>query len=322
MALNPRIERSDAIYYITANGNGRDKLFLNEQDYRLFHDTLGEALTQFDVLLHCHCAMPDHYHLVVQTPAGNLSRFMAWLQNTFTIRHNRRHQRLGHLFRGRYKALWVSAEPRYLKDLIAYVHLAPLRKETANGIAYAGGYRELCRFAPSSHSRYAGISSGPVTRLSDQLLKHWHHDQAKARELYVQGIKDELTAGKLTLKGKIRGSLVLGGHDLYLKALDILKNQKTKSAMAWLEKQVSPQRQQRLNELLAAEKSEKIKIWLTTKFSGQTKTKLATQYGYKDASGIVQLVKRLEQRALTDQKLALILTQLRQTMEKGSVFIS
>ena len=63
----------------------------------------NSGLEQFAVDLHAYCLRPNHLHLALQTPEGNLSRFMAWLQTTFTARYNRKHRRSGHLFQGRYR---------------------------------------------------------------------------------------------------------------------------------------------------------------------------------------------------------------------------
>jgi len=70
--------------------------------------------------------MPNHYHLLVETPRGNFSRALGWLQTTYTIRFNRWHRRNGHLFQGRFKAHLVEADA-YAMTLLRYVHLNPVR---------------------------------------------------------------------------------------------------------------------------------------------------------------------------------------------------
>jgi REP element-mobilizing transposase RayT len=313
MARNPRIELADAIYHVMAYANGQAKLFLGEKDCLLFCGTLAEAMEQFNVFLHGYCFLSNHVHLVVQTPTGNLSRFMAWLQSTFTNRHNRRHKRSGHLFRGRYKALLVD-DKRHGRDLISYIHINPIRKKIKNEITYTGGLKELRQYKWSSHGCYAGTSKSPVQGLSDDWLKFWHADKQTARKLYIQSIKDEIKDCKLSMDGKVRGGLVVGGHDLLMKAWELLKSRTSKDAKDWVQEQELPQRQQRLNHLLTVEESRKIKIWLETKFSGRKKTELAQQYGYSDNSGIVQLVKRLEKKAEKDRVLARKLAEYKQVM--------
>jgi REP element-mobilizing transposase RayT len=78
--------------------------------------------------VHALCLMGNHFHLVVETPQGNLVAGMKWLLGTYTGRFNRRHKLFGHLFSGRYKALIVDSSGNgYLKTVCDYVHLNPAR---------------------------------------------------------------------------------------------------------------------------------------------------------------------------------------------------
>jgi REP element-mobilizing transposase RayT len=103
MARPIRVEFPGALYHVTARGNERRKTFRDDADRRQFLVTLEEAIRLHELRLHAFCLMPKHYHLVVETPLGNLSRAIGcigWLQTTYTIRFNRRHRRSGHLFQG------------------------------------------------------------------------------------------------------------------------------------------------------------------------------------------------------------------------------
>ncbi|MSR64594.1 MAG: hypothetical protein EXS18_02305, partial [Verrucomicrobiae bacterium] len=121
-----RVEFEGAVYHVMARGNERQTIFRSAQDRALFLETLGESVAQFGLLVHVDCLMPNHYHLVVATPRGNLSRAIGWLQVTYTVRFNRRHRRSGHLFQGRFKAQLVDGE-EYGRELVRYVHLNPVR---------------------------------------------------------------------------------------------------------------------------------------------------------------------------------------------------
>jgi REP element-mobilizing transposase RayT len=89
---------------------------------------LGEACTKADWQVHALCLMSNHFHLVVETPGGNLVAGMKWFLSTYTARFNRRHKVFGHLFSGRYKALIVDGSRNgYLKTVCDYVHLNPVR---------------------------------------------------------------------------------------------------------------------------------------------------------------------------------------------------
>jgi putative transposase len=109
-------------------GDRREPIFKDDQDRRRFLDTLGEACGKTGWQVHAYCLMPNHFHLVVETPLGNLVAGMKWFLGTYTSRFNRRHQLFGHLFSGRYKSLVVDGSGNgYLRTVCDYVHLDPAR---------------------------------------------------------------------------------------------------------------------------------------------------------------------------------------------------
>ena len=81
-----RVEFPGAVYHVMARGNERRDIYRDDRDRRRFLETVGEMVEQFGVRVLAYCLMPNHYHLVVETPQGNLSRGMAWLQTTYTTR--------------------------------------------------------------------------------------------------------------------------------------------------------------------------------------------------------------------------------------------
>lgn len=128
MARRPRVEYPGAIYHVMNRGDHQEPIFHKEADHRLFIDTLGEACAKTGWEVHAYCLMDNHFHLVVETPMGNLVAGMKWLLGTYTNRFNRRYRKFGHLFAGRYKALVVdSSGSGYLRTVCEYVHLNPAR---------------------------------------------------------------------------------------------------------------------------------------------------------------------------------------------------
>ena len=123
-----RIQYPGAIYHVMARGDRREDIFLDDMDRRMFLAVLAEACGRTGWRCLAYVLMPNHYHLVLETPEPNLVVGMSWVQNTFTRRHNVRHKLWGHLFGGRYKAVLVDDEDAfYLPTLIDYVHLNPVR---------------------------------------------------------------------------------------------------------------------------------------------------------------------------------------------------
>ena len=121
-----RIEYPDAVYHITARGNGRQAIFHDEQDYLKFLDLLGKTVSRFNWACHAFCLMGNHYHLMIETPDANISKGMHHLNGSFSQAHHKRYDTVGHLFQGRFKAIVVDRES-YLLELARYVVLNPVR---------------------------------------------------------------------------------------------------------------------------------------------------------------------------------------------------
>ena len=109
MARPLRIEYAGAVYHVMARGNQGQAVFRDDHDRRRFLDVLGEASGKTGWRVHAYVLMGNHYHLLLETPEGNLAAGMKWLQGTYTQRFNSRHEVFGHLFQGRYKALGLRA---------------------------------------------------------------------------------------------------------------------------------------------------------------------------------------------------------------------
>jgi putative transposase len=133
-----RIEYEDAFYHVMNRGRGRQKVFHGAEYYEAFLQCLAEAHKRFGVEVHSYCLMGNHYHLLIKTPRGNLSRVMRHINGLYTQRYNRLKKTDGALFRGRYKAIVVDAS-QYLLQVSRYIHRNPI--ETKNPlVAELGQY--------------------------------------------------------------------------------------------------------------------------------------------------------------------------------------
>ena len=121
-----RIQYPDAFYHVTCRGNERREIFRHADDRKEFFRLLSRSLTIFEVQLLAYAMMPNHFHLLVCTPKGNLSEFMRHFNISYTGFFNRKHKRTGHLYQGRYKAFLID-ENNYLMEVSRYIHLNPLR---------------------------------------------------------------------------------------------------------------------------------------------------------------------------------------------------
>ncbi len=86
-----RIQYPGAMYHVMSRGDRREKIFLDDIDRQDFIKTLAEACQKTGWQVHAYCLMPNHYHVALETPEPNLVAGMAWLQSTYTIRLNHRH---------------------------------------------------------------------------------------------------------------------------------------------------------------------------------------------------------------------------------------
>jgi len=131
MARPLRLEFPGALYHVTSRGNGRQRIFLDSGDNLKFLDLLGRTVERFRWVCVAFCLMENHYHLMIETPEANLSQGMHHLNTSFCLAHNKRHDRVGHLFQGRFKSIVVDRDS-YLLELARYVVLNPVRAGLAD----------------------------------------------------------------------------------------------------------------------------------------------------------------------------------------------
>src|SRR5574340_1187213 len=121
-----RLEFESALYHVTSRGDRREPIFEDDADRNSWLEVFGQGLERFDATAFAYCLMGNHYHFVVQTRQPNLSRLMRQINGVYTQSYNRRHDKVGHLFQGRFKAILVD-ENAYLLEVCRYVDLNPVR---------------------------------------------------------------------------------------------------------------------------------------------------------------------------------------------------
>jgi REP element-mobilizing transposase RayT len=126
MARRPRVFAPGLLYHVIGRGNQRQRTFLREGDYHAYLERVARYRQKYGVQVWAYCLMPNHVHLLVETSGSPLAKFMQGLQQSYTQYFNRRHEKVGHVFQGRYKAI-VCEKERYLMALIRYIHLNPVR---------------------------------------------------------------------------------------------------------------------------------------------------------------------------------------------------
>ena len=151
-----RITYSGAKYHITARGNGRQEIFLCDDDYKRFLEQLQLALELDEVILYSYALMPNHYHLFIETPLGNLKKFMQRLNTAYSMYYRYKHSKPGHCFQGRYGAKLVDGDD-YIIRLTRYIHLNPIKIKNKVDIPYTQKIKELGVYYRSSYPGYIDV---------------------------------------------------------------------------------------------------------------------------------------------------------------------
>lgn len=212
MARPLRIEFPGALYHVTCRGNAREPIFLANDDRQIFLALLAEATTRFGWLCHAYCLMDNHYHLLIETPDPNLSIGMRHLNGVYTQRFNRRHDRVGHLFQGRFKAILVERES-HLLELARYVVLNPVR---------AGMVKCAAEYRWSSYRATLGEEPAPTwlttTWILGQFAKRIQVARHRYRDFVAQGLSAQSPWGSL------KGQILLGSEEFVQKIRPLLED--------------------------------------------------------------------------------------------------
>jgi putative transposase len=216
MARPLRIEFAGALYHITSRGDRREAIYEDDVDRDAFLNVLAEVVDRFNWICHAFCLMTNHYHLVVETVEGNLSRGMRQLNGMYTQGSNRRHHRVGHLFQGRYKGLLVDKDA-YLLELSRYVVLNPVR---------AGMVESPEQWPWSSYRAMMGQAPVPKWLAVDGLLSQFGANREGARRHYQKfvlngvgkgiwgGLRQQIYLGDETFVQRMQAKAEIGGDAL------------------------------------------------------------------------------------------------------------
>ncbi len=203
MARPLRISYPGAWYHVMNRGAGRRAIFRTDKQRGMFLELLGDLYETYGVEIHAYCLLGTHYHLLLHTPRGNISRAMRHLDGIYTQRYNRLRGLDGPLFRGRYKAILVDADG-YLLQASRYIHLNPVE---GGLVESAGGYRW------SSYRAYLGeVKAQRWFNLETTLgMVGGPGARVKYRAFVEEGVDEETRA----FYGKKRREPILGGEEFW-----------------------------------------------------------------------------------------------------------
>jgi putative transposase len=200
MARPLRIEYPGAHYHITSRGNEQKDIFKSRRDKEKFLEYLESATTRYGAVIHAYCLMSNHYHLLLETPEGNLSAIMRHINGAYTTYFNVKRKRAGHLLQGRYKAILVDAD-EYLVELSRYIHLNPVR---------VGIVERPEQYQWSSYLNYTGHIKPPAWLRTGFILGCFAKQADDARNKYRTFVEDRLGKEYESPLMKSIGTSILG----------------------------------------------------------------------------------------------------------------
>jgi putative transposase len=277
MARPLRIEYSGAVYHVTPRGNARNKIFSDNQDREIFLSVLGAVVKRHNWLCHAYCLMNNHYHLMVETPDANLSIGMRQLNGVYTQRYNRRHNKPGHIFQGRFKAILIQKE-NYLLELCRYVVLNPVR---------AGVVEKPEAWRWSSYQSTAGLRKEPNYLTTGWILGLFNSKRAVAQKQYLAFVREGIH--RESPWQNLQGQVLLGEEGFVEKFKNLLEDKKQLKEIPRPQRYVS---RPSLNKIFSGQKTKAqrdISINDTHMSHGYTLKKIADHLGihYTTVSNVI-----------------------------------
>ncbi len=192
---------ANGMYHVTARGNQRRAIYTDDRDRQRFLSQVSGAVDESGWLIHAYCLMPNHYHLLVETPQPNISSGMKRINGIYAQAFNIRHKRTGHVFQGRFHSVLVDKES-YLLRLSRYIVLNPVR---------AGLVAAPEEWAWSSYRPTIGTGPRPRFLVSDQILRYFGGSHAEARRAYIGFVTSNLA--QKAPWDDLLGGAILGSED-------------------------------------------------------------------------------------------------------------
>ena len=315
-----RIAFENAWYHVMNRGRRGEDIFKDPDDCRRFVALLVEASEMWTLRIAAFCLMPNHYHLLVQTPEGNISRCMRHVNGVYTQRFNRRHEVDGPLFRGRYKSILVDAD-RYLLEVVKYIHRNPVRAgltdhpgryEWSSHKGYLSQNRKwnwlykdfvLSLLSPDKRNRVSEYrrfmeqeESREMAGWFDRKKRPW----ALGSEAFIRGLKENFR----TVDQEIPGLRELAPEVNQIKAVVC-------EYYGVDEKSLLSSKRGAFNE------PRNMAVYLTRCLKGERLEKIAVEFGMNGYSTVSSVLQRMNALVTQDRPMKRRLEQLRTNLDKS-----
>jgi putative transposase len=292
MARPLRITYPGAFYHITSRGNEQKSVFISKRDREKFLEYLESASERYNAIIHVYCLMDNHYHLLLETPSGNLPQIMRHINGAYTTYFNVKHDRAGHLFQGRYKAILVEKD-EYAKELSRYIHLNPVR----------AGIVELPEeYEWSSYLSYIGKNKKLKWLYTDFILGYFSKTKSSSEKQYQIFVISLINSEYDSPLDNVVASTILGQsdfvNDIKEKHLSDKKIDKEIPALKELADNISIDSINKEVDSIFSDQtrlSRNIKIYLIKEFTGKLLKDIGEEFGIGE-SGVSQSCRRFSQQ--------------------------
>jgi len=280
-----------------------------------FLEYLESATKRYQAIIYVYCLMDNHYHLLLETPAGNLPQIMQHINGAYTTYFNVKRERSGHLFQGRYKAILVDMDT-YTKELSRYIHLNPVR---AKMVSVPEEYNW------SSYSFYIGKKKAPEWLHRDFILGYFGGNVSASQKKYRKFVTAALNkTHKNPLNGVI-GSALLGSPEFvtFIKE-NFLSGQKHEKAVPALNELIDKISMQDIfNEVDAVfgnsrPMARNVKMFLCQRHTGEKLKNIGACFGVGE-SAVSQAGRRVRERMKADKGLERQIAKIETKLKKSAI---
>ncbi len=278
MARPLRLEFPGAIYHITSRGDRQEAIYEGDADRQQWLEILSRVCERYNWRIHAYCLMGNHYHILLETADGNLSKGMRQLNGVYTQYFNRQHNRVGHVYQGRYKAILVEKDS-YLLELSRYVVLNPVR---------AGMIKNMDEWHWSSYLVTIGKLPTPDWLEVDWLLSQFSLQRNRARSRYIDFVREGI--GLPPVWDDLRQQIYLGSDDFVDKHQKLISRKQDLDDIPALQKRAMPKP---ISYYQKKYKNEKQAITQAFLSGGYTLKEIGDYYG-KHYTTISRIVKQNE----------------------------
>lgn len=305
-----RIEFPGALYHITSRGNEKKEIYRDDLDRMKFLEILKDYHDRYGILIHSYILMDNHYHLILETPKGNLLKIMHGINGSYTGYFNRRHKRAGHLFQGRYKAILVDKDS-YLVQLSRYIHLNPVRTAIVE---------KPQQYKWSSYQAYIGKDKEHKWVEYSWVLSTFGEKRKRARSKYQEYVEEVLKESIENPLKNLQGQILLG-EDKFIEKIKMMLKGKDLSPEIAERKRL--RRQFYPDEIIKAvakvfkisgemikkksvkdNSARKAAIYFTQRYSGLSNVEIGNLFGGIHFSAVSKASDRLKKDMAGDKKLS------------------